>query len=597
MRAAAALWFLLSTCSAQRVGRPDQTRSDTAPSDAPTTITTRVNLVMVPVVVRDRQGKTVGDLKQGDFQLFDRGKLQTISQFSVERNVIRTTNTATAPRAANETRQEAKPDAKPAEVDAIPTRFIAYLIDDMHLESREFTDAREAARKHLRNSLQPGDRAAVFTTSGKAMLDFTHDLALIDQTLLRITPQPQASPARECGNGSVTYFQADLMLNQNDKEAWDLALAVCAGVAPSSGNAASASPAGKAPSGGSSGAQPPPPPQAISAARSAATRAFAQGDMNMKITFSTLASVIRRLASMPGQRLIVLASPGFYIAADSRQQESELMDRAIRSSVTISTVDAGGLYAPTPGPDVSDPTRVGSGDIARIWFDLEQSRALYQYSSLGEFADGTGGTWFHNNNDLVAGLNQVAAAPEYYYVLGFTPTDLKLDGKFHELKVVVKAKDVTSQARHGYFASKGALDPVEQAKAEVREEFLSRDEIMDIPVTVRTEFTKTRPDAARVTVVARIDLKGLHFRKSGGKNLDTITIVAGLFDADGKVVVDAARNLDLAFKDASLRAGKTDEVEVKIGLDVPPGKYAARLVLRDSEGQMMGARNSVLEIP
>jgi VWFA-related protein len=593
MRTGAALWFLFATCWAQR---PDQNRADAVSSETPTTITARVNLVMVPVVVRDRQGKTVGNLTQRDFQLFDKGKLQTISHFSMERNLIKPPNTATAPLAITATQPEATSEAKPAEVDAIPTRFIAYLIDDVHLESREFTDTREAARKHLRSSLQPGDRAAVFTTSGKVMLDFTHDLALIDKTLLRITPQPQASPVRECTNGTVTYFQADLMLNQNDKEAWDLALAVCAGVAPSSGNAASPSAADKAPSGGSSGAQPPPPPEAISVARSAATRAFAQGDMNMKITFSTLASVIRRLASMPGQRLIVLASPGFYIAGNTRQQESELMDHAIRSSITISTVDAGGLYAPTPGPDVSDSTRVGSGEIARIWVDLEQRRALYQYSSLGEFADGTGGIWFHNNNDLVAGLNQVAAAPEYYYVLGFTPTDLKLDGKFHDLKVVLKEKDLTTQARHGYFASKGALDPVEQAKAEIREEFLSRDEIMDIPLTVQTEFTKTRRDAAQVTMVARIDLKGLHFRKSGGKNLDTITIVAGLFDSDGKVVVEAARKLDLAFRDATLKAGKADEVEVKIGFDVPPGKYVARLVLRDSEGQMMGARNSLVEI-
>jgi VWFA-related protein len=595
MRVAAALWFLLATCSGQRGGLPDQNRGDSLPSDAPTTITTRVNLVMVPVVVRDRQGKAVGDLTRRDFQLFDKGKLQTISHFSAERNLSRTPNAAIAPRAA-ETRPEAGLKAKPNEVEAIPTRFIAYLIDDMHLEPREFTDAREAARKHMRNSLQPGDRAAVFTTSGKVMLDFTHDLALIDQTLLRITPQPQASPVRECSNGTVTYFEADLMLNQNDKEAWDLALALCAGVAPSSGNAASASPVGKAPSGGSSGAQPPPPPEAISAARSAATRAFTQGDINMKITFSTLASIIRRLALMPGQRLIVLVSPGFYISGDFRQQESELMDRAIRSSVTISTVDAGGLYAPTPGPDVSDPTRVGGGEVARIWFDLEQKRALYRYSSLGEFADATGGTWFHNNNDLVTGLNQVAAAPEYYYVLGFTPTDLKLDGKFHELKVVVKAKDVTSQARHGYFASKGALDPVEQAKAELREEFLSRDEIMEIPVTVRTEFQKTKPDAARLTVAARIDVKGLRFRKSDGKNLDTITILIGLFDPDGKLVLNAAKNLDLAFKDATLKAGKADAVEVKSSFDVPAGKYVARLVLRDSEGQMMGARNSVVEI-
>jgi hypothetical protein len=91
-------------------------------------------------------------------------------------------------------------------------------------------------------------------------------------------------------------------------------------------------------------------------------------------------------------------------------------------------------------------------------------------------------------------------------------------------------------------------------------------------------------------------VKGLHFRKSDGKNLDTITILIGLFDPDGKLVVNAAKNLDLAFKDATLKAGKAEAVQVKSSFDVPAGKYVARLVLRDSEGQMIGARNSVVEI-
>jgi hypothetical protein len=56
----------------------------------------------------------------------------------------------------------------------IPTRLIAYLIDDLHLPAGEFIAAREAARKDVRDTLQAGDRAAIFTTSGNVMLDFTH---------------------------------------------------------------------------------------------------------------------------------------------------------------------------------------------------------------------------------------------------------------------------------------------------------------------------------------------------------------------------------------------------------------------------------------
>ena len=173
------------------------------------TIRTRVNLIMVPVVVRDRAGKAVANLTQGDFQLFDRGKPQTISAFSMERGGELPPSGSTAPHNGSQ--------PKPAPVDAatMPTRFVAYLFDDMHLAPGEFIPAREAARKHLSNSLGPGDRAGVFTTSGKVMLDFTHDRALIDQTLLRILPQASAFSAHDCP--PIDYHMAARILTASSR--------------------------------------------------------------------------------------------------------------------------------------------------------------------------------------------------------------------------------------------------------------------------------------------------------------------------------------------------------------------------------------------
>ena len=79
--------------------------------------------------------------------------------------------------------------------------------------------------------------------------------------------------------------------------------------------------------------------------------------------------------------------------------------------------------------------------------------ALANEDVMAELADATGGTFFHNNNDLGEGLNRIAAQPEFIYVLGFTPQNLKFDGSYHTLKVTL-AKGVSGyqlQARRGYF--------------------------------------------------------------------------------------------------------------------------------------------------
>jgi hypothetical protein len=61
-------------------------QSEISSHDASATFTSRVNLVIVPVVVRDREGHAIGSLQQTDFQLFDKGKPQVISKFSVEKS-------------------------------------------------------------------------------------------------------------------------------------------------------------------------------------------------------------------------------------------------------------------------------------------------------------------------------------------------------------------------------------------------------------------------------------------------------------------------------------------------------------------------------
>jgi VWFA-related protein len=73
---------------------------------------------------------------------------------------------------------------------------------------------------------------------------------------------------------------------------------------------------------------------------------------------------------------------------------------------------------------------------------------------MAELADGTGGTYVHNSNDLEGGFQRLAMAPEYVYVVELSLDKVKQDGSYHRLKVKVHQEGLKLQARRGYFAPK-----------------------------------------------------------------------------------------------------------------------------------------------
>src|SRR6202451_1883074 len=168
---------------------PPRNAPEMSTRDAPATFSTKVSLVMVPVVVRDGKGKAIGTLQREDFQLFDKGKPQVISKFSVEKagEAVIPAEVATDD-AALENAAGATAAAKPPPV--IAQRFVIYLFDDVHMTTGDLIQVREAADRHLTETLDATTRAAIFTTSGQGNLDFTDDRAKLHEALLKLMPRP-----------------------------------------------------------------------------------------------------------------------------------------------------------------------------------------------------------------------------------------------------------------------------------------------------------------------------------------------------------------------------------------------------------------------
>ncbi len=181
---------------AQSAGQQPQTAPELTQRDAPFTFSAGVNLVLVPVVVRDTQGRAIGTLQKEDFQLFDKGKLQPITKFSVEKAEA----PPVLPNRSIETDANGNPQARPGGPSAQPIagHFVMWLFDDVHLSLGDLAQTRAAAKRVLKESFAPGTRAAIYTTSGHNSLDFTDDRDKLDATLDQIQTWPTVPKDASC---------------------------------------------------------------------------------------------------------------------------------------------------------------------------------------------------------------------------------------------------------------------------------------------------------------------------------------------------------------------------------------------------------------
>ena len=539
--------------------------------DTPTTFKVRVNLVLVRAVVRDAQGKVVPNLKKEDFQLYDNRKLQTISSFSIETPEKRTASAIASTTAADSSSSADVADGKAV---VLPQRFASMVFDDVHLSMADAVFVRDSATRFF-GALAASDRVSLNTTSGQLTQEFTDDHEKLSKALLGILPHPLTGQGlHDCPE--VSYYQADLIVNKSDVQALAVATDDALQCAFSGDTRMIAA--------------------AQSLAQAAANRMVAQGDNETQYAYRHLEDVVRRLASMPGQRILVLVSPGF-ISSTLQSEASEMVDRATRSNIVINTIDARGLYAPDVGGDIADPPH-DSYRTAGYKTSYRVAAQLAQQDVLAQLADGTGGNFYHNRNDVDEAMREAGAAPAISYLLGFSPQNLKIDGRFHTLKVTLTSKEKYSvQARHGYFAPKTVADPAEATKQEMQEALFSQEEIRDLPVELQTQFFKKDEAQARLAVLSHFDVKSIHFQKVQGRNNDQLTILTGIFDENGNFVTGLSKIVDMKLLDTTYTRLSRSGFTVKTSFDVKPGTYLVRLVVRDAVGAQMAARNGAVVIP
>jgi len=526
--------------------------------DSPASFKVRVNLVLVRVVVRDGNGKVVSNLKKEDFQLADNRKPQVISSFSVETPASHVT-------AAQTDSPESTSEKAPVKAPELPQRFVALYFDDLHLSTSDAMVSRQAATK-LFNAMLPGDRFAISSTSGQVVQDFTADLGKLDDAVKRIVPRlPSQNSPLDCP--PMTFYEAYEILDVHDPMAMQMAIQDVRQCIPSADQRS-----------------------AQNMAEAAAQRELDFEESQLQVTYQNLEALIRRMSALPGQRVITMMSPGFFVTP-VMHWSGEIIDRATKANIVLNTIDARGLYVSS----VYDAANSAPESPLKTRFMLEQE--IVQDEVLGELADGTGGLFIHNRNDIDQGLLQAASEPEVSYLLGFTPQNLKLNGEYHNLKVTLTGKQKWAlQARHGYFAPHSESNPEATAREEIQQAVFSQEDLHELPIECQTQFFKGA-DGVHLSVVAHLETKELKFRKAEDRNDDKLTITTAVFDENGNMLKGQQRVIEMQLKEATLERLNKTGLTVRSSFDLQPGSFLVRIVVRDSEGAQMGATNRGVVIP
>lgn len=312
-------------------------------------------------------------------------------------------------------------------------------------------------------------------------------------------------------------------------------------------------------------------------------------------TGAALAYAIQGLRDMPGRKAIALFSDGL------PQSAGGIIEMANRASVTIYTLDPRGLASfYMTAVDYVRPADVDAEQAAR--------EAVYRASqrSLEELARGTGGLFFHDQNDLDHGLAAALDDMGGYYLIGYQPeredfNPVQGHPPFHKIEVKVLRRGLQVRSRNGFVgtpdrqASAGAKSPQE----ELRNALLSPFQANGFPVHLSTFYTPASHRSAVLRAMLAIDARALTFKDApDGKKQLNLEIVAAAYGPDNRVVTSS----DKLFN-TDMTADQTKDIVASglvYGFDmaVPkPGPYQLRIAARDNNSTQLGSAHEFVDVP
>ena len=543
--------FMLAFTTVAGVGGAGspQTQRPSA-QESQVTFTANVNAVQVDTVVVDKMGRFVSDLRADEFEVFEDGKPQTLSGFSM---VNLAANRELPPVQAG----------RPIPVDtqsndrAFDGRLYLIVLDDLHITALRTNGARAIARQFIQKNIVPGDLAAVVTTSAarSATQGFTSNLALLLQAVQKCVGRKLISPG-------LAGLAVDGTPEEMNPEAAK--------------------------------------PERIFNAR-----------LSLE-TLSQLAAYAGTVRNR--RKALVLIGEGIDYQFGSQDDSSREVRDRYRNFVGAANRANLSVYAFDPrvytqgGDDFVDIASTPPGDMEkgqeRIKTHALQDAMRASQENLRTLSTETGGFAVVTSQSFLPAFDRIRVENSNYYMLGYTPTNQAQDGQYHEIEVRVKRPGLTVQARKGYTARAAArpvaplsLDTKSGTSTVVRDALVSA-----LPVTgftMRATAIPFQGTASLASVVVLVQASGseLLFTPKDDKLIDSVELAVVAVDAQGKTRGGERVMVDMPLSARMQKFVAQAGVVFQLRLDVPPGSYQLRIAGRDVGSGTVGSVLYELDVP
>jgi len=565
------LVFLSFTTFAQQ---PSQTPPVDESDDS---IKISTTLIQLDVTVTDKDGNVVEDLKPEDFEVYENGKKQPITNFSfisIEKP------------APNTNRQPAKPDKNAIPIPPVRLkaeqvrRTYALVVDDLGLSFENTFWVQQSLKKFINEQMRDGDLVAIIRTgSGMgALQSFTSDKRQLLAAVGKIRWNAYGRSGIGTFNPITTTLKEDLQ-----------------GMQKSDGST-------RNPEGGEQD-------------KDFAKQLEEFRNDNFSVgTLGALNYIIRGMRELPGRKAIMLFSEGFPLTSNGAPTRvfdgmRVLADIANRSSVVIYTIDPRGLQNPmmANADDAIRDIMLGDPALTRFDNDPRDARATSfreSQMSLKYLAYQTGGIPFINQNNLDKGIRQAVNDQGGYYLLGYQPEDETFDrkkNKFNKLEVKLKRRGLRIRHRSGFY---GITDEKVQTVRQTPQQRLldaltSPFNATDVNLSLYPVFQNDAQNGDLIQALVYINAKELQFTKTpDGKEKAVFDIIAATFGDNGIAVDRLSKVYTLEISEKAYR--NMLEKGFVYTLSVPikkTGAYQFRIALRDTATDKIGSVSQFIDVP